>query len=337
MKERPIIFSTESVKAILDGTKTQTRRVIKPLPVGRLAPIQQWIDDKPQPTDSYYDYQPRKIYQCPYGQVGDRLWIKHRYDLFDVYYKPIEGFEGFYSAGTDGHIYRVDKGKPTILQEDPTGDKGYLAVTLSKPGYSHTSFVHRLIAKTFYGSPPVELYQYQTRHLDGNNQNNHPSNLDWGTQEDNWADRKYHGRGMGEQHHNSKLTKAQVIIIRQSPLSQRQLANIYRVSQATIQAVLSNKFWQEGIKQPLRNYPEWHGWQSPLFCPHWASRILLEITEIRVERLQEITVADALDEGIPNGVPWIEFSKLWNSLNAKRGYGWETNPWVWVISFKRLK
>jgi len=80
-------------------------------------------------------------------------------------------------------------------------------------------------------------------------------------------------------------------------------------------------------------------WRSPRFMPLWASRILLEITEIRVERLQEITAEDAKAEGtaINYRAPLMEFRRLWDSLNAKRGYGWDKNNWVWVIGFYRIK
>ncbi len=88
-------------------------------------------------------------------------------------------------------------------------------------------------------------------------------------------------------------------------------------------------------------------WHSGRFMPRWASRISLEVTEIRVEKLQDITEEDAISEGvgavpmidIPRQATWSnrqDFSQLWDSLNAKRGYSWETNPWVLAYTFKLL-
>lgn len=86
-------------------------------------------------------------------------------------------------------------------------------------------------------------------------------------------------------------------------------------------------------------------WRSSMFIPRWASRILLEITGVRVERVQEITEGDARAEGVtrpPNYslsekyiVQW--FKVLWDSINDKRSYGWNMNPWVGAITFRRIK
>lgn len=79
-------------------------------------------------------------------------------------------------------------------------------------------------------------------------------------------------------------------------------------------------------------------WKPSIFMPRWASRITLEITDIRVERLQDITRGDCMAEGCPfpnlaketNPVKW--YKELWESINGKDS--WQTNPWVWVIEFK---
>lgn len=124
-----------------------------------------------------------------------------------------------------------------------------------------------------------------------------------------------------------------------------------------------------------------------IHMPRWASRITLELTDVRVERIQEITEADALAEGfhadptepeiwwegydsrftdrdgnqphcqVPYGdspPDWLveprktfftpglglkavdRFSATWDALNHKRGFSWASNPWVWVIEFKRV-
>lgn len=77
-------------------------------------------------------------------------------------------------------------------------------------------------------------------------------------------------------------------------------------------------------------------WKPSIHMPRWASRITLEITSVRVERLQDISEADARAEGAsqhPDG-PWHAYRSLWTLINGADS--WEANPWVWVIEFKRI-
>lgn len=80
-------------------------------------------------------------------------------------------------------------------------------------------------------------------------------------------------------------------------------------------------------------------WRPAIHMPRWASRLTLRLTDVRVQRVQEITEDDAIAEGIPRAYPIakVEFQDLWDDINAERGYPWPSNPWVWALSFEVIK
>jgi hypothetical protein len=92
-------------------------------------------------------------------------------------------------------------------------------------------------------------------------------------------------------------------------------------------------------------------WRPSIHMPRVAARLFLEVTDVRVERVQDITVHNVECEGLrPINNPLIyqdketalsvcqrEFKALWDSIYAKKGYGWDANPWVWVYEFKRCE
>ncbi|MBW5802221.1 hypothetical protein [Halomonas elongata] len=223
MKERPIIFSDEMVRAILDGRKTQTRRAMKPQPVKNGA-FWEWggagwsMDHGVVPVVPGHSMSAR----CPYGQPGDRLWVR-------------EAWQG-----------------PLVSEEDMAADPTW--------------------AK--------DLSVYQT-----------PGHCAY--------------RASGD----------------------------------------SCEFFDAHEDEVVAR------WRPSIHMPRWACRLLLEVTAVRVERLQDIGDSDAAMEGVEEqGYDWVNyryrddshvalsarasFSTLWDSIN---GLGaWNTNPWVWVVEFQRV-
>lgn len=119
---------------------------------------------------------------------------------------------------------------------------------------------------------------------------------------------------------------------------------IYDASGGTIDAFDPETIYR--ADRPNRYGP----WMSPIHMPRWASRITLEITDVRVERLQDISEADAVAEGCKPIRPELvqdglivrpgrsaveEFRLVWEQIHG--GGSWEKNPWVWVIEFKKLE
>ena len=226
MRERPIIFSAPMVRAILAGTKTQTRRVVKP----RKDPD---YGCELSPGEIAGDEHIARL--CPYGQPGDRLWVREAFRL-------ISGF---------------DTDSPARVGERCL-DAGYRTA---------------------------------------------------------WAPIRY-------------------------------------------EADCALRDWKH-VGTPPHDGPPLAGKLRPgIHMPRWASRITLEITEVRVERLQDISEADAWAEGCtpgvlnahgepfpadvehPGGYPdmWDNardwYADLWDSIHGAGAF--DANPWVWAVSFRRV-
>ena len=209
-KARPIIFSGDMIRALIDGRKTQTRRVIKGVPNNRIQGVDHWCNEKWR----VFANGP-VILKCPYGQAGDLIWDR-------------ETWSGDYAYADQ---------KPTDRVSVMTPDGPY-----------------------------------------------------------------YHD---------------------------------------------SVWYWADGE-------PEFEDWERPrpsIHMPRWASRLTLRITDVRVERVQDMSEGDAVEEGARRGFPTDDyslylseagtyyggFSGLWDSINAKRGHDWDSNPWVWVIEFDVIR
>lgn len=226
MKERPILFSAPMVRAILEGRKTQTRRLLQPQPFQESCAGESMLGHKGLAglfAAHVFGHCAAKLLRCPFGAVGDRLWVRESFML-----------------------EWPDMDRP----EDEDEFRGWV-----KRHYAATD-------------PKPELY-----HEDSDPE----------------------------------------------------------------------------LDKPL-------GWRPSIHMPRWASRITLEVTGVRVERLQDISEEDGRAEGIRE-LPLQEgqsgawfgdpggkhdrsarqaFERLWDSINAKRA-PWDSNPWVWVIEFKRLE
>ncbi len=148
-------------------------------------------------------------------------------------------------AGSDGQIYSRTRykgfGRKEYVDWYPLvgskSSKGYRLVSLCHNNVKVTRSIHRLVCEAFHGAPPSP--KHQVRHLDGDRTSNLPSNLAWGTQEENWQDRKAHGRGCeGEKHPMARFTDVERDRIRwaieKGLCSQRHAARVLGASQATI-------------------------------------------------------------------------------------------------------
>ncbi|EFB4450740.1 hypothetical protein K2905_003764 [Escherichia coli] len=125
------------------------------------------------------------------------------------------------------------------------------------------------------------------------------------------------------------------------------------VATLVYRASVRNSWTEQTHRVPVEvcNKPVSEKWTPSIHMPRWASRILLEITDVRVERLNAISQEDAQAEGMeltgwrptysdPDSggevmTPYDNFAELWSSIYGDES--WKANPWVWVISFKRVE
>lgn len=239
MAERPILFNTAMVRALLAGTKTQTRRVVKP-PRSRPAFVLLdhgngwWPYQSDDGESELCDDGMEHPYTCPYGQPGDRLWVR---ETWQVARETLD-----YETGGEYDVWEWP---------DELGDPRQFLNGDARFGTK---------AGLFYAA-------------DGKDEN------------------------PGVFYDRTGLDNKTV-------LDSREIT-----------------------------------WRPSIHMPRWASRILLEVTAVRVERLQDISHDDACAEGIESqkggAAACIErYRDLWKSINGPDS--WNANPWVWVVEFKRV-
>lgn len=129
-------------------------------------------------------------------------------------------------------------------------------------------------------------------------------------------------------------------------------------------AGMSRRFWEGTMRRP-HTRSIWNGahnaiyradgeyrasdgttcWSSPIHMPRWASRITIEVVAVRVERLHDITEADAVAEGCTTATyrdgrgiesAKLDYERRWDRINCKRA-PWASNCWVWVVEFRRAE
>lgn len=170
-------------------------------------------------------------------------------------WEDVVGWEGFYQVSSQGRVRSLDR---LITQKSRWGlqsrtmkgknlkifscTNGYLFVSLSRPGTKIKSYlVHRLVALSFLGEPPAG---YEVCHINGIRTDNRAVNLRWGSRKSNHADKITHGTdSRGEKNPMCKLSSENVMKIRNSTLTLKELSNIYGVTESTISEIKNGKSW----------------------------------------------------------------------------------------------
>jgi len=126
----------------------------------------------------------------------------------------------------------------------------------------------------------------------------------------------------------------------------RETHSKYKMPRDPAQAKKENQNLYAGIRFKADGDKPWGNWRPSIFMLREDSRIILKITDVRIERVQAITDEDAMAEGCNPELPIItrhfvhprdNYAQIWDDINAKNGNSWKKNPWVIALDFRILK
>lgn len=350
MIEHPILFSTEMVKAILEGRKTQTRRVLKPQPLlsyrlsGGIIQV------------NHNDIDRRIEYGEPNTKTDTNIAKRELYGWKRWEYLFQDEIQRLWEEGHRGMAYISwsrfgTKGIPScfIVPQQYQSDKVGASVNLY--GFSWDA------SQTFNASKALrwQSAQQQTRKSSlGNSIRELAGQENNESSESKLQPPKFKNHTKREGTHQMGCEKRYI----QQKASSTSIGDKLPINLRNLPWDIRDRLWvretfslqpdnPNGRKKHIVYKTDFEApvskafkYKPSIFMPRWASRITLEITGIRVERLQEISNKDAIAEGVKydvskeGGWPVSRYKALWESINGKDS--WEANPFVWVTEFKRL-
>jgi len=174
--------------------------------------------------------------------MQDRTPYKHNtMQNYKEIWKDIPNYEGMYQVSNLGRVKSLKFGKERTLKPGLDGS-GYCHIVLCKGGVQKDKYIHRLVLLTFVGESEL-----QVNHKNGVKTDNRLENLEYCTQSENNQHAYDTGlRAKGENHHKSKLTEAQARQIKygHQGIVQKDIAEIYGITQAQVSEIRSGKYWK---------------------------------------------------------------------------------------------